>query len=116
MGTFSGLTPSARLASSRERSLRICSFMALATQLDPLPPVLPPEGVVVTRLVDLASMRAPRVDVAGVRGAADAAIVTALAKDDASRVVVVTEDADAARRLAQDARFFLGRAARDDDL
>ena len=92
--------------------------MALATQLDPLPPVLPPEGVVITRLSDLAArtLRERRLDVAGVRGAADAAIVAALAKDEQSRVVVVTEDGDAARRLAQDARFLLGKSSsRDDD-
>jgi transcription-repair coupling factor (superfamily II helicase) len=95
----------------------------MTAELDPLPPVLPPEGVVVTRLSEIAARLAPRrrVDVAGVRGAADAAIVAALAhtaspdgrdgNDGApgSPIVVVTEDADSARRLAQDIRFFLGR-------
>lgn len=113
--------------------------------LDPLPNVLPPEGVVVTRLAELRGLlaKARRIDLAGVRGCADAMVVAALAERSLSRrderampatsspkdapknnaamdtpnatrtdapVVVVTEDADAAAKLASDVRFFLGDA------
>lgn len=87
-------------------------------ELDPLPSVLPPEGIHVVRLAEVAAAaRATpaRVDVAGVRGCADAAVVAALARDDARPLVAVTEDLDAARRLAQDVRFLLGPTSADDD-
>lgn len=92
--------------------------------LDPLPNVLPPEGVVVTRLAELRGLlaKAGRVDLAGVRGCADALVVAATsssklapkpatgAPSSTAPVVVVTEDADAAAKLASDVRFFLGDA------
>ncbi|MDB4945699.1 MAG: Transcription-repair coupling factor, partial [Labilithrix sp.] len=83
------------------------------SELDALPSVLPPEGVVVTRLAELPTLSAsaPRLDVAGVRGCADALVVTALARAPRSPVLVVTEDVDAARNLAKDVRFLLGSAS-----
>src|SRR5690606_31070996 len=47
-------------------------------------------------------------------GSADAVLTAALARPSAP-VVVVTEDLDAARRLAGDARFFLGGAQADEE-
>jgi transcription-repair coupling factor (superfamily II helicase) len=81
-------------------------------ELDPLPSLLPPEGVVVTRLSLLAARTERRVDVADVRGAADAVIVAQFAR--AAPVVVVTAHVEAARRLASDVRFLLGRADEDE--
>jgi transcription-repair coupling factor (superfamily II helicase) len=83
--------------------------MEATEELDPLPSVLAPEGVVVGRLASVAAsaLTARRLDVGGVRGAADAAIVAVLARGP-SPVVVVAEDADAARRLAQDVTFLMG--------
>jgi transcription-repair coupling factor (superfamily II helicase) len=82
-------------------------------ELDPLPSLLPPEGVVVTRLAALATRTDRRIDVADVRGAADAVIVAQLAHR-AVPVVVVTPDVDAARRVASDIRFLLGRGDDED--
>ena len=86
-----------------------------ARDLDPLPPVLPPEGVVAARLREVAqqasALTTGRLDVAGVRGSGGAALVAAIART--RRVVLVTSDVDAARRLGEDVRFFL-RGAPDD--
>ena len=88
----------------------------MENELDPLPSVLPPEGVVVTRLAAIAANPAPRVDVAGVRGSADAAVVAALAgADTQARIVVVAEDSEAATRLAADIAFLLGKKAGDEE-
>ena len=54
-----------------------------------------------------------RLDVAGVRGSAGAAVAAALARA-GHRVVFVTSDSEAARRAAQDAGFFT-RGALDDE-
>ena len=83
---------------------------AAMDELDPLPAILPAEGVVITRLADIAARTALRTDVADVRGSADAAIVAELVRDPASPpAVVIAEDADAARRIAGDVLFLLGR-------
>jgi transcription-repair coupling factor (superfamily II helicase) len=91
---------------------------AAADELDPLPQVLPPEGVVVVRLAEITARAAKdgRVDVAGVRGCADALVVAALARSGDAPVLVVSEDVDAARRLAGDVRFLLGRKSDDDEM
>jgi transcription-repair coupling factor (superfamily II helicase) len=81
-------------------------------ELDQLPSVLPPEGVVVTRLAQIAVRDEERTDVAGVRGAADAAIVAELARR--GPVVVVAEDADETTRLAGDIAFLLGKKGGDE--
>jgi len=86
-----------------------------AEELDPLPSVLPPEGVVVTRLSAIAARKDTRIDVADVRGSADAAVVAALVREpSAPPVVVVAEDADTARRVAGDIAFLVGRAREGD--
>jgi len=83
---------------------------ATSEELDPLPSVLPPEGVVVTRLAALAARTDARIDVADVRGSADAAIIAALVRDpSAPPALVIAEDGEAARRLAGDVSFLLGR-------
>jgi transcription-repair coupling factor (superfamily II helicase) len=86
-------------------------------ELEPLPPLLPPEGVVASRLRDVAgqarSLRAARLDVAGIRGCADAAVAAAIVRA-GRRVVLVTADLDAARRVADDVGFLV-RGAMDDD-
>jgi hypothetical protein len=47
-----------------------------SAELDPLAPVLPADGTIVARLAEIAvRARSGRVDVAGVRGSADAALV-----------------------------------------
>ncbi len=75
-----------------------------------LPSVLPPEGVDITRLSEVAARAAQsaRLDVAGVRGCADALVIAALVRAGGPPVVAVTEDVDAARALAKDVRFLLG--------
>ncbi|MBS2020053.1 MAG: transcription-repair coupling factor, partial [Deltaproteobacteria bacterium] len=87
------------------------SSAGAAAELDVLASVLPAEGVVVTRLAEIVTKAkaAARLDVAGVRGCADAVIVAALARE--APQVVVVEDADAAHALAKDVRFLLGPAA-----
>jgi transcription-repair coupling factor (superfamily II helicase) len=72
--------------------------------------VLPPEGVVVTRLAEIATLAAqrPRLDVAGVRGCADAVTIAALVRAGGPPVIAVAEDVDAARALAKDVTFLLG--------
>ena len=78
--------------------------------LDALPSVLPPEGVVVSRLSDIAARAStePRLDVAGIRGSADALMIAALVRAGGPLVVVVAEDLDAARALAKDVTFLIG--------
>ena len=72
--------------------------------------VLPPEGVVVTRLADIATLaaRSLRLDIAGVRGCADAVTIAALVRAGGPPVIAVAEDVDAARALAKDVTFLLG--------
>ncbi|MEO6420662.1 MAG: transcription-repair coupling factor, partial [Polyangiaceae bacterium] len=86
---------------------------------DKLDSILPPEGIVATRLRDVAAhvrkMERGRADVSGLKGSAGAAVTATLAKDSApnARVVVVTGDLDSARRMADDMGFFL-RGALDE--
>jgi len=88
---------------------------AAPEELDQLPSVLPPEGVIVTRLSSIAARKEPRIDVADVRGSADAALVAALVREaSAPPVLVIADDADAARRLAGDVAFLLGRGRPDE--
>jgi transcription-repair coupling factor (superfamily II helicase) len=72
--------------------------------------VLPPEGAVVTRLADIATLaaRSSRLDIAGVRGCADAVTIAALVRAGGPPVIAVAEDVDAARALAKDVTFLLG--------
>jgi len=89
-----------------------------AEPLEPLPPLLPPEGLVAARLREVAERvrslgAGGRLDVAGVRGCAGAAVVAAIARE-GRRVVLVTEDLDSARRAAQDLGFLV-RGAVDAD-
>src|SRR6478672_11470736 len=80
---------------------------------DKLDSILPPEGIVATRLRDVAAhikkMERGRADVSGLKGSAGAAVAATLARDSAPnvRVVVVTADLDSARRMADDMGFFL---------
>ena len=86
------------------------------TDLDVLPEIIPDDGVVIARLADVTARQqnAARVDVAGVRGAADAVVLATLARA-SGPVLAVTSDLDAALRLAQDTRFFMGQRARESD-
>ncbi|MBX3259001.1 MAG: transcription-repair coupling factor [Labilithrix sp.] len=96
-------------------ALAVALARASAEELDPLPPVLPPEGVVVTRLSAIAARAEARIDVADVRGSADAAVIAALVREpSAPPVIVFTEDGDAARRLAVDVAFLRGRGRTDE--
>lgn len=76
--------------------------------LEPLESLLPPEGIVASRVGDvLARVRGPtrqRLDVAGVHGCAGAAIVAAFVRQ-GRRVVFVAQDIDLARRSADDVGF-----------
>ncbi|WP_394844056.1 transcription-repair coupling factor [Pendulispora brunnea] len=96
----------------------------------PLEPILPPEGVVASRLREVvarafairdsrfanreSASSGTRLDVAGVKGCAGAALVAALADTGKKRIVFVTADLDGARRAAQDCGFLL-RGAPDDE-
>jgi transcription-repair coupling factor (superfamily II helicase) len=87
------------------------------TSPEPLPSLLPPEGVVATRVRDVAararSLAAGTLHVAGVRGCAAAAVAASIARA-GRRVVLVTSDIDAARRSAEDVGFLV-RGAADED-
>ncbi len=91
----------------------------LPTDVEPMPAVLPPEGIVAARLRDIAAkvkpLRAGRVDVAGVRGSAGAAIAATLARETARPIVLVTADLDDARRIADDVAFLLRGGAEVDE-
>ncbi len=80
------------------------------TDLDPLPSIVPPIGIEAVKLADAAaritSASRGRVDVAGVRGCASAMLASAVART-GRNVVVVTSDAESARRLADDVSFLL---------
>ncbi|MCL2778157.1 MAG: transcription-repair coupling factor [Polyangiaceae bacterium] len=102
-------------ASIAERTGQTAETLTRAEQAEQervlLPPVLAPEGVVVTRIGDIAARASSsaRTDVAGVRGSADAALIAALATYNCP-VVAVTSDLDGARRLAGDVRTLLGQS------
>ena len=89
-------------------------------ELEPLAPLLPPEGITASRLREVAArakaLRGERLDVAGVRGSAGAALAASIARAGVTRrrVVLVTSDLDAARRAAEDVGFLV-RGAIDDD-
>ncbi|HEY5241904.1 MAG TPA: transcription-repair coupling factor [Polyangiaceae bacterium] len=102
-----------------------------AEELEPLPSLLPPEGVIAVRVRDIAarvkSLSSPssasssassstsrRVDVSGVRGCAGASVAAAIART-GRRVLLVTADLDTARRSAEDIGFFLRGALVDTD-
>ena len=93
-------------------SLEEAEVTADVTDLDVMPSVLPDEGIMVTRLPEIAARAktTSRLDVAGVRGCADALLVTSLVRAGGGPVVVVAEDGDAARALAKDIQFLLGNA------
>jgi transcription-repair coupling factor (superfamily II helicase) len=84
--------------------------------LDPLPMVLPPEGVVAHRIREVVAcaraLDGGRLDVAGARGCAAAAVAAATSRA-GRRVVLVVEDLESARRTAQDVGFFLGSGRED---
>ncbi|MDP9148591.1 MAG: transcription-repair coupling factor [Myxococcota bacterium] len=86
-------------------------------ELEPLPALLPPEGVTAARLRDVAarvaSIAGGRLDIAGVTGSAGAAVAAEIARE-GRQVVIVTADIDAARRVAQDVAF-LARGSSDED-
>jgi transcription-repair coupling factor (superfamily II helicase) len=90
---------------------------APSIELEPLPSLLPPEGIVASRVRDavarVRSMPGGRIDIAGMRGSAGAALAAALARY-GHRVVFVAADLEAARRAAEDVGFFV-RGAADDD-
>ncbi|MGH7296673.1 MAG: transcription-repair coupling factor, partial [Polyangiaceae bacterium] len=89
---------------------------AAAEELEPLPSLLPPEGVTAARVRDVTArvrgMASGRVDVAGVRGSAGAVLAAAIARLP-RRVVLITSDLDSARRAAEDVGF-LARGSLDD--
>ncbi len=84
-------------------------------EMDPLPAILPPEGVVAVRLRDVAAAIASargssatrRTDVSGVHGSAGAALVAEVAHATSRPIVLVTADLDGARRLAEDVGFLV---------
>jgi transcription-repair coupling factor (superfamily II helicase) len=86
-------------------------------ELEPLPSLLPPEGVVARRVREVAAavhgLVTGRVDVSGVRGCAGAAIAAQVVRE-GRRVVLVTADLESARRAAQDVGFLL-RGAVDEE-
>jgi transcription-repair coupling factor (superfamily II helicase) len=111
--------PSPPLTSTLEESTGLSAddlVRPVAEELEPLPSLLPPEGVVAARLREVAArakgMSAGRLDVAGVRGSAGAAVAAAVARA-GRRVVLLTGDLDTARRAAEDVGFLV-RGATDD--
>jgi transcription-repair coupling factor (superfamily II helicase) len=86
--------------------------------VDPIPSVLPPEGITAATLADVArevsTATSSRIDVAGARGCAGAAVVSAIVRTARRRVVLVTSDLESARKLADDVAFWV-RGAEDED-
>jgi transcription-repair coupling factor (superfamily II helicase) len=86
--------------------------------VDPIPSVLPPEGITAATLAEVArelsTAASPRMDVAGARGCAGAAVVSAIVRTAGRRVVLVTSDLESARKLADDVAFWV-RGAEDED-
>ncbi|MGH7270119.1 MAG: transcription-repair coupling factor, partial [Polyangiaceae bacterium] len=84
---------------------------------EPIDSILPPEGVVAARISDVAAaartLRVGRIDVAGVRGCAGAAVAAAIARD-GRRVVFVAQDLEAARRAAEDVSFLVHGTSDED--
>ena len=115
--------PTLRSSLEERTGLSARELLANATtELDPLPSVLPPEGVVAVRLRDAAARvaangsahgKGARIDVAGVRGSAGAALTAAIARATSRPIVFVTSDLDAARRHAEDIGFLV-RATADE--
>jgi transcription-repair coupling factor (superfamily II helicase) len=108
------------LTSTLEEQTGPISLAAAPTQaeeLEPLPPLLPPEGITAARIREVVAralaLGTGKLDVAGVRGCAPAAVAAAIARA-GRRVVLVTEDLELARRTAEDAGFLV-RGAIDDD-
>src|SRR5437773_859676 len=89
-----------------------------ALDQESMPSVLPPEGVTAARLREVADRVAKagagRVDVAGVRGAAAAALAAQIARATGKHVILVAQDVEEARRVAQDLAFLLGESAADE--
>ncbi|HXX70336.1 MAG TPA: transcription-repair coupling factor [Polyangiaceae bacterium] len=89
---------------------------ARAEAADPLPVILPPEGVVAARIRDVTARvrenRQRRIDVGGVRGCAGASLAAAVARG-GRRVVFVVESLEVARSAAEDLAFLLGSAVDD---
>jgi transcription-repair coupling factor (superfamily II helicase) len=91
----------------------------VASEVDPIPSVLPPEGIRAASLAEVArglnAAGSSRVDVAGVRGCAGAAVVSVIARTRTlgRRVVLVTGDLESARKLADDVAFWV-RGAEDE--
>jgi transcription-repair coupling factor (superfamily II helicase) len=85
--------------------------------LEPLTSILPPEGVIVSRVRDVLARAferdTGRLDVVGVQGAARAVVVAGLARA-GRRAVVVTKDIEEAWRVASDIGFLV-RGTRPDD-
>ncbi len=94
------------------------SFGVGPVEIDPIPSILPPEGVTAASLADVAraagARRASRVDVVGARGCAGAAVASAIVRTLGRRVVIVTSDLESARSLADDAAFWV-RGAEEED-
>jgi transcription-repair coupling factor (superfamily II helicase) len=90
---------------------------AAAEELEPLDSLLPPEGITASRLRDVSArakaLRGGRLDVAGVRGSAGAAVAASIVRA-GRRVVLVTGDLEAARRAAEDVGFLVRGAIEDD--
>jgi transcription-repair coupling factor (superfamily II helicase) len=85
-------------------------------ELEPLPSLLPPEGVTAARLREVTERArglSGSLHLSGVCGSAGAVVVAALARQ-GRKVVLVAADLDAARRAAEDVGF-LARGALDDD-
>jgi transcription-repair coupling factor (superfamily II helicase) len=85
--------------------------------LEPLAPILPPEGVVASRVRDVLARAVERetgrLDVVGVQGAARAVVAAGVARA-GRRAVVVTSDIEEAWRIASDIGFLMGGAPADD--
>jgi transcription-repair coupling factor (superfamily II helicase) len=85
---------------------------------DHLEPILPPIGIEARKIADVAGViaraTAGRVDVAGVRGCATTLVAEAVARS--RRVVLVTPEADDARRLADDLAFTMGATSAEEVL
>ena len=79
--------------------------------IEVLPPILPPEGVVAAKVRDVVAQAKTlrgkgRLDVCGVRGSAGTAVAASIARS-GRHVVLVTGDLDGARRAAEDVGFLV---------
>lgn len=107
MGTDSSPPSSSFGASLTERGI---TAAVLSDAQDPLPNLLPPEGIVAARMREVVAetTRSPMTLVGGASGGAVPLLAAELARSGSAPLVVVCTDGESAKRFSDDVAFFLG--------